>query len=208
MPQNPYAENCFDYTEVPPNELDCNPYESKLKLQCTVMGPLNSSYDLVWFYEGKNTLESTVACASYPNGTLTSVLEVNPNPGDSIMGDYYCQIRLGNGSWLDPSPSHSQDLSEALLMNLGLGDCPFDPSVVPDNNSCVGFAENVANNSIGTCSFTPEPTPSSPSATTTRNTPSSDDIHVTATHSMASTPTPQTRKLLGIQTVWRSGCMS
>ena len=186
VPQNPYAENCFKYIEVPPRVLDCNPYLSKLKLLCNVTGPMDSSYEILWFYQGENTLDSTATCESDQSGMLTSVLEVNPSSG-SFIGEYYCQVRLGNGSWLEPSQSLVQDLTEAVIQVQGIDACTSDPLSDMSDDMCVGFAESTANNSIAICSFAPEPTPSLPSATTL-NTPTSDDI--STTHSLASTPTP------------------
>ena len=171
---------------MPPRVLDCNPYESKLKLLCNVTGPMDSSYEILWFYQGENTLDSTATCESDQSGMLTSVLEVNPSSG-SFIGEFYCQIHLGNGSWLEPSQSLMQDLTEAVIQVQGFVACTSDPLSDMSDDICVGFAESTANNSIAICSFVPEPTPSLPSVTP-QNSPPSDEI--TTTSLLASTPTP------------------
>ena len=150
------------------------------------MAPSDSSFEVVWFYQGDKTITSTVTCERNQSvaGVLTSVLEVNPS-GGSIVGEYYCQIRLGNGSWLDPSQSAMQSLVSEVLINQGADPCGADPlSAMSVDVPCALFAENVANDSIVgmDCSTLPVPTTSLPSATTL-NTPPSD---VTTT----STPTP------------------
>ena len=167
------------------------------------MAPSDSSYEIVWFYQGDKTITSTVTCEHNESvaGVLTSVLEVNPS-GGSIVGEYYCQIRLGNGSWLDPSQSAMQSLVSEVLINQGVDPCGADPlSAMSVDEPCALFAENVANDSIVgmDCSTLPVPTTSLPSATTL-NTPPSDVV--TTTPSLGGTPdSPNTGKSNGLE-VW------
>ena len=97
--------------------LDCNPYDNanRLALTCSVEGPINPGFSVLWFRKRTNSNENEqfrplqpgvafhTSINSLANGavqfrrvssqiTLTGLNMVND------VGDYWCQVRLENGS--------------------------------------------------------------------------------------------------------------
>lgn len=102
----------YIYTKQPPTELSCNPYETdRLALTCTVEGPNTQRFFIAWFRKSNDRADQEELQESQPR---VKVDVSSPDPGSvarhssrlAIMpldemkdvGDYWCQVRLDNGT--------------------------------------------------------------------------------------------------------------
>ena len=104
----------YTYTRQPPPALSCNPYTAtRLALVCTVEGPTAPRFSIVWFTKNSREDEELEASLSHVNidvevsqvtgGTAqftrrSSRLTVTPLFELDDVGDYWCQVRLENGT--------------------------------------------------------------------------------------------------------------
>ncbi len=122
----------YQYIEQPAvANINCNPYEEILRLQCALTAGLDSDVSINWYHNGTTPLtgvtDSTEDLISEMK-TLRSVLTVNNPAPATDSGDYYCQAAVDMSN-LQPSDTFTLTDDENELFNLmNLRNCEDDPN--------------------------------------------------------------------------------
>ena len=103
----------YRLTRQPPTALSCNPYDFQLALTCTVEGPNTPTFSIIWFSRRNNRdeelqdsqqrVEIDVMVTPDVGGTAqftrrSSRLALSPLDEVNDVGQYWCQVRLENGT--------------------------------------------------------------------------------------------------------------
>ena len=142
----------YRYTRKPPLALTCNPYDgaNRLRLTCTVEGPNSPRFTVIWFRRVASGDEQLTNSQSGVNIDVreTSVAGGNTqftrrssqllltglNQVDDI-GDYWCQVRLNNGSSFQERSNTLTLNVEAVYLEFGFSRC--EGSQVIDKVDCL-----------------------------------------------------------------------
>ena len=135
----------YSYTRQPPfTELQCNPYEAtRLALTCTVEGPNTPQFSIVWFRKRNGRADHEELKASQPRvevevsalvtrftrrSSRLTVMELNES---NDVGDYWCQVRLENGT-IFQEKSNILSLGAEEKYN-GIDSCMMSNFIVQNN---------------------------------------------------------------------------
>ena len=139
----------YKYTRQPPLALPCNPYDgaNRLRLTCTVEGPNSPRFTVIWFRRvasGDEQLTNSQARVEIVEGESggntqftrrsSQLLLTGLNQADDV-GDYWCQVRLNNGSSFQERSNMLTLNTEAVYLALGFSRC--EGSQVVDREDCL-----------------------------------------------------------------------
>ena len=127
----------YKYSRQPPLALTCNPYDeaNRLRLTCTVEGPIFPRFTVIWFRNvasGDEQLRASQARVEIVEGESggntqftrrsSQLLLTGLNQADDV-GDYWCQVRLNNGSSFQERSNMLTLNTEAVYLALGFSRC-------------------------------------------------------------------------------------
>ena len=110
---NTGQECSYRYTRQPPTELNCNPYDviNRLVLICSAEGPNTPSFSIIWLRRTDNSLRDEELQSSQPRVDIdtaqtipaqfirhSSRLTLSELDEIGDAGQYWCQVRLENGT--------------------------------------------------------------------------------------------------------------
>ena len=125
----------YGYTRQPPVTLNCNPYDAtRLVLTCTAEGPSTPSFTIIWMRQKNgvderlrgsqmgitiNADDNIIINSEQNFQRRSSRLTVNGLSEVDDVGDYWCQVRLQNGTVLQKKSNILTLSSEAQYQGLG-----------------------------------------------------------------------------------------
>lgn len=141
----------YRYTRQPPTELNCNPYDviNRLVLTCSVEGPNTPSFSIIWLRRTDISLRDEELQNSQPRVDIdtaqtipaqftrhSSRLTLSELDEIGDVGQYWCQVRLENGTVFQKRSSNlTLRLADSYRL---LSRCTG--SSVTDNRSCLGVS--------------------------------------------------------------------
>ena len=137
----------YKYSRQPPLALTCNPYDgtNQLRLTCSVEGPTSPTFSIIWFRRvasGDEQLTNSQPGVNIAEGesgndpqfirrssqlSLTGLNQVDD------IGDYWCQVRLNNGSSFQERSNMLDLNTEAVYLSFGFSRCEGSQGIIKRN---------------------------------------------------------------------------